>query len=93
MIKDDVTWIKGNHLVQFGGMYSATTTIHMRTDNGQGINNAIVYQSTSSNINFSSFAYPTAVPSNQASQFNTYYSYVMGFVSQSQLVYTRSGAT
>ena len=31
----------------------------MRTDNGQGINNAIVYQSTSNNINFGGFNYPT----------------------------------
>ena len=52
MIKDDVTWIKRNHLIQFGGMYQRNYDYHMRTDNGQGINNAIVYQSTSSNINF-----------------------------------------
>ena len=64
---------------------------HSRTDNGQGINNSLTYQVTSSNINFGNFAYPTGMPSNQASNFNTYYSYVMGFVSQSQLVYTRSG--
>ena len=40
MIKDDVTWIKGNHLIQFGGMYQRNYDYHMRTDNGQGINNA-----------------------------------------------------
>ncbi len=91
MIKDDVTWIKANHLVQFGGMYSRNFDYHMRTDNGQGINNAIVYQNTSSNINFSGLTYPTAVPTAQQAAFNTNYSYVMGFVSQSQLVYTRSG--
>ena len=97
MIKDDVTWIKRNHLIQFGGMYNRNYDYHMRTDNGQGINNAIVYQSTSSNINFGEFTYPRVVsgtaataPREQAA-FNTNYSYVMGFVSQSQLVYTRSG--
>jgi hypothetical protein len=91
MIKDDLTWIKGNHLVQFGGMYARNYDYHMRTDNGQGINNAIVYQSTSSNINFAGLTYPAAVPASQQATFNTYYSYVMGFVSQSQVVYTRSG--
>uniref|UniRef100_Q025D2 Cna B domain protein n=1 Tax=Solibacter usitatus (strain Ellin6076) TaxID=234267 RepID=Q025D2_SOLUE len=91
MIKDDLTWIKRNHLVQIGGMYNRNFDYHMRTDNGQGINNAIVYQSTSSNINFSGLTYPTAVPAAQQAAFNTNYSYVMGFVSQSQLVYTRSG--
>jgi hypothetical protein len=72
-------------------MYSRNFDYHMRTDNGQGINNAIVYQNTSSNINFSGLTYPTAVPTAQQAAFNTNYSYVMGFVSQSQLVYTRSG--
>ena len=32
------------------------------------------------------------MPASQASNFNTYYSYVLGMVSQSQLVYTRSGS-
>jgi hypothetical protein len=91
MVKDDLTWINRNHLIQIGGMYNRNFDFHMRTDNGQGINNAIVYQSTSSNINFSGFAYPSAVPTAQQATFNTMYSYVMGFVSQSQLVYTRSG--
>jgi len=91
MIKDDLTMIKGNHLVQLGGSYQRNFDYHMRTDNGQGINNQIVYQITSSNTNFGSFAYPSAVPSNQQSNWNTYYSYVLGMVSQSQLVYTRSG--
>jgi len=91
MIKDDRTWIKRNHLIQVGGMYNRNYDFHMRTDNGQGINNAIVYQSTASNINFSGLAYPAAVPAAQQATFNTYYSYVMGFVSHSQLVYTRSG--
>ncbi len=90
-IKDDLTWIKGNHLIQFGGLYSRNFDYHMRTDNGQGINNAVVYQSTSSNINFGAFGYPSAVPTAQQSTFATNYSYVMGFVSQSQVVYTRSG--
>jgi hypothetical protein len=52
----------------------------------------LTYQVTSSNINFQNFAYPAGMPTNQQSNFNTYYSYVMGMVSQSQLVYTRSGS-
>jgi hypothetical protein len=74
-----------------GGSYQRNYDQHSRTDNGQGINNQIVYQVTSSNINFQNFAYPTGMPANQGPNFNTYYSYVMGMVSQSQLVYTRSG--
>jgi hypothetical protein len=91
MLKDDITFIKGNHLVQVGGMWQHNWYQHSRTDNGQGINNSLTYQVTSSNINFGNFTYPTGMPASQQSNFNTYYSYVMGFVSQSQLVYTRSG--
>ena len=91
-IKDDLTMIKGNHLIQFGGAYQRNFDYHSRTDNGQGINNQIVYQVTSSNTNFGNFVYPNGVPANQQTNFNTFYSYVMGMVAQSQVVYTRSGA-
>jgi hypothetical protein len=92
LIKDDLTIIKGNHLLQIGGSYQRNYDQHSRTDNGQGINNQIVYQVTSANISFQGFQYPTGVPTAQQPNFNTYYSYVMGMVSQSQLVYTRSGS-
>jgi hypothetical protein len=59
IIKDDVTWIKGTHVIQIGGMYERNFDYHARTDNGQGINNQIVYQVTSANTNFGSFVYPT----------------------------------
>ncbi|MEO8372512.1 MAG: carboxypeptidase-like regulatory domain-containing protein, partial [Candidatus Solibacter sp.] len=71
MIKDDVTWIKRSHLIQFGGMYQRNYDYHMRTDNGQGINNAIVYQSTSSNINFGNFVYPTVSSTGAAGTIST----------------------
>ena len=93
MIKDDLTWIKGNHLIQFGGLYQRNYDFHMRTDNGQGINNPIVYQSHLVQHELRGFAYPSApCRTNQQTNFNTYYSYVLGFVSQSQVVYTRSGS-
>ncbi len=92
LIKDDLTIIKGNHLFQLGGSYQRNYDQHSRTDNGQGINNQIVYQVTSANANFGSFVYPAGMPTNQQSNFNTYFAYVTGMVSQSQLVYTRSGA-
>jgi hypothetical protein len=91
-LKDDLTMIKGNHLIQFGGSYQRNFDYHSRTDNGQGINNQIVYQVTPSNTNFGSFAYPSAVPQNQQTAFNTLFSYVTGMVAQSQVVYTRTGS-
>ena len=91
MIKDDVAWLRGKHVIQFGGIYARKFDIHSRSDNGQGINNAIIYQSTASNINFNGFVYPSSVPAAQQPAFNAFYSYVLGFVSQSQVAYTRSG--
>ena len=38
MYRDDVTWIKGNHLFQFGAMYLRANDTHNRNDNGQSIN-------------------------------------------------------
>jgi len=45
MYKDDLTQIKGNHVIQFGGkLRKELPTIHDRNDNGQGINTSPVDQ-------------------------------------------------
>lgn len=44
MIRDDVSMLKGNHLLQFGGTYQHNFNWHQRTDNGGGINYQPVYQ-------------------------------------------------
>jgi hypothetical protein len=91
--KDDLTVIRGNHLIQFGGSYQRNFDYHTRTDNGGGINNAVVYQSTNSGINFTNSPYiPATVPSSQYSTYETYYAEALGIVSQPQVAYTRLGA-
>jgi Carboxypeptidase regulatory-like domain len=99
IFKDDVTIIKGNHLIQVGGSYQRNFDYHTRSDNGGGINNAVVYQSTSAGIAFPTVSgstqllnAPTTVPSSQYSSYETLYSEALGFVSQPQVAYTRSGA-
>ena len=42
--RDDVSWSKGTHLLQFGGQYQHNWNYHERTDNGGGINYYPVYQ-------------------------------------------------
>ena len=42
--RDDVSWLNGNHLVQFGGQYQHNWNYHQRTDNGGTINFYPVYQ-------------------------------------------------
>lgn len=92
MFKDDLTQIKGNHIIQFGGVYQRNYDFHMRTDNGNGVNNAVVYQMGSSGTNFTGFPYPTGLPSNQQTNFQDLYSEVLGFTSQPQVAYTRAGS-
>ena len=38
-IRDDITWVKGNHLFQFGGFFQRNVDYFSRTDNGTTISN------------------------------------------------------
>ncbi len=92
MIRDDVSWIKGNHLVAFGGTYQRNYNYHLRNDNGQGIMNASVYQiGRGPGVTYPSAYIPEGVPTNQLSTYQNLYSEVLGIVSQPQNLYTRSG--
>ena len=92
LLRDDLTMIKGNHLFQFGGSYQRNFDFHSRTDNGNGINNQVVYQIGSSGINFTNSPYiPASVPASQQSNYVNLYSEVLGMVFQPQVAYTRAG--
>ncbi len=43
-MRDDLTLLKGNHLVQFGGQFQHNYNYHQRTDNGASINYTPTYQ-------------------------------------------------
>jgi hypothetical protein len=92
LLRDDLSWIKGNHLLQFGFSYQRNYDFHMRTDNGGTIDNQIVYQVNYPGIDFSSFNYPAAVPANQRNNFSAYYSYVLGLVNLPQVAEVRGGS-
>lgn len=93
MIRDDVTKIKGNHLINFGGLYQRNFDYHLRNDNGQGIMNSPVYQITNGpGVTYPSMYRPAAVPTSQITTWNKYYSEVLGIVDQPQDLYTRSGS-
>ena len=91
-LRDDLSWITGKHLIQYGGAYQRNFDYHTRTDNGVGINNQIVYQITSTNINFNNSPYiPSTVGSAYQSTYAALYSEVLGLVGQPQVAYTRTG--
>jgi hypothetical protein len=95
MYRDDVSWIHGNHLVQFGGNFEHNYDYHQRNDNGGGIMAAAVYQITGGSsvpgINFDPKYIPSAVPTSQYNNYQRLYNEVLGIVSQSQNLYTRVG--
>ena len=91
MLKDDLTWIKGKHLFQFGFSYQRNYDFHMRTDNGGTIDNQIVYQVNYPGIDFSGFNYPSAVPASQHTNFNNLYSWITGMVNLPQVAEVRGG--
>jgi hypothetical protein len=93
-LRGDLTWIKGQHLVQYGGAFQHNFDYHTRTDNGVTTDNQVIYGVGSTNINFANSPYiPATVPSSQQSLYEELYSEVLGLVTQTQVAYTRAGST
>ena len=92
-IRDDLTKLKGNHLVQFGGQYQHNFNFHQRTDNGGGINFTTTYQLGDSSggglVNLSGLA-AAGVPTSSTTNARIIDA-VLGIVTDSQTAYTRSG--
>ena len=90
--RDDLSLLKGKHLLQFGGQLQRNWEYHQRTDNGGGINYTPTYQlgdgSGAGLIDMSSlggdFSSTTAARVAAAAY---------GMVTDSQIAYTRSGPT
>ena len=92
-IRDDVSWVKGNHLFQFGGLFQRNVDWFSRTDNGTTISNQIVYQIASQSIGFTGF-FPTSLPNNTTMRttYSNLASAVLGLVGFTQVLYTREGS-
>src|SRR5262249_23031034 len=89
--RDDITMLKGNHLLTFGGSYQRNWDWHERSDNGGGINYQPTYQLGESSggglVDFSS-TNPAGVSSKT---WGRDVAAVLGIVTDSQIAYTRSG--
>jgi hypothetical protein len=95
-LRDDITALKGDHLIQFGGSYQHNTIYHQRTDNGNAINYSLTYQIGDAsgggliNYNALSSLIPAGYSATNAERFmDAYY----GFVTDTQVAntYTNSG--
>ncbi len=91
MFRDDVSWLHGNHLLRFGGVYQHNYDYHQRSDNGGGINYQPVYQMNS--VTGQSIAnIPNPGLSGSAlTNWDRDYSAMLGIVTIAQTAYTRSG--
>jgi hypothetical protein len=91
--KDDLTWVKGNHLIQFGARYTHQRDMHQRNDNGGGIMAANVYQIGGNGQSIANPYIPVGFDANNGDLggFDSYYNEVMGIVDQAQTLYTRAG--
>ena len=89
--RDDVAWLKGSHLLQFGGQYQHNWNFHERTDNGGTINYYPVYQigdnSGAGTVDMSALG---AAFSNSTLARNA--AAVLGIVTDTQQVYTYNGS-
>jgi len=96
MFRDDVTWLHGKHMIQFGGMYQRNVDSHQRTDNGNGINYYPTYQlgmTSGAGVGIDLTGYVPAGAAAATRNWGRDYSAVLGIVSQSQVAYTRTGNT
>ena len=91
---DNLTKLKGEHLIQFGGQFQHNFNYHQRTDNGASINYTPTYQigdtGGGGNIAYSGLSahLPTGT-ANYARQLDTYY----GFVTDTQVANTYSAGS
>jgi hypothetical protein len=96
MIRDDMSYLRGNHLFQWGGTYQHNFNQHQRTDNGSGINYYPTYQLGTTTGAGAGVSLASAVPTGLVGSTTNYsrdYAAVMGIVSQAQRAFTRSGTS
>jgi len=91
-LSDSLSLLKGNHLLQFGGTYQRNFDYHGRDDNGVGINTSIVYQVGGTNVNAGAYPLPAGAAASAGANYPMLYNEIMGIVTQTQVMYSRSGA-
>jgi len=94
MVRDDISNLKGNHLLQFGATYQHNWNQHQRTDNGGGINYAPVY-ALGVGLSGSGLAsdLPICTTTTDIPNCGALTAAALGIVSISQIAYTRSGSS
>ncbi|MGD0566939.1 MAG: carboxypeptidase regulatory-like domain-containing protein [Candidatus Sulfotelmatobacter sp.] len=98
MFRDDLTWLRGNHLFQFGGIVQHNWDWHQRNDSGGAINEQPVYgvgDGTNGSLlsqDVSFCATQTVAGTNDIPNCGSVTAAALGIVSVSSQAYTRTGA-
>ena len=101
MLRDDLSLLKSNHLIQFGGTYQHNWNEHQRTDNGGGINYAPTYMLGNgtagsglvSDLGICSLSHiSSGIPTPDIPNCPALTAAALGIVSVSQIAYTRNGS-
>ena len=97
MYRDDLTWIKGNHLFQLGGQFLRNDDTHKRNDNGESINTYeqyLVGAGTGASLAGYGIDMTGYIPTGvSADKYGDLYSEVLGMVDESQSLYSRGLGT
>ncbi len=92
---DDLTKLKGNHLIQFGGQFQHNFAFHNRTDNGGSVNYYPVYQlgetANAGSVTLPGLAANGITGANSVGANERLLAMNLGLITDNQLVYTRSG--
>jgi hypothetical protein len=92
MVRDDISMLKGIHLLQFGGQYQHNFNWHQRTDNGGTIDNLPVYDlGYGSAGSLLSTSFPVCTVATAPANCNALVAAALGAVSASEVAYTRTG--
>ena len=101
-LRDDASWVHGNHLLQFGGSFNHTWVFFRRDDGQQNSQKTLQYffGSTSlSGIRFPDTSQPrpctssvttNCLPGNQSANWNNFYAQVLGMVEGASILRARN---
>lgn len=105
MIRDDVSWLRGNHLFQFGGLYQRNYLQHRRNDNGGTIQASPFPVAISATASTDALDLTNATPANcggaittncvpagvDTTNYQRYYAEALGIITQTQELFVRKG--
>jgi hypothetical protein len=92
--RDDASWVRGNHLFQFGGSFKHTWVFFRRDDGQQNSQKTLQYfmGNTIGGISFPGSIRPPGLPSSQISNWNNLYAQVLGMVDAATILRARDAS-